>query len=226
MTPPNGCRILGVDPGSRDLGVAVLDWQRDPEQFAWPLVRSFRVPDGDFALKLYEVDRIIERLLVAWRPRVMVVEGIFLHPGTRNALAAGQLAKVVGVIERLAVRHVQRCYETRPSSARKTLGCGNAGYDVIRARLAEAYGASGLVVAAIESEDALSACVQAHAGYYVMERRRPLQGVNVVFDAQARPHAPPPGLKKILSPKRALAKRDRAGDRPPGRAPERRSTPP
>ena len=122
-------RILGIDPGSRVAGWALVEVERGSvvalELGAW------RVPGGrDRARSLAELAERAELFLAGRDPDVAAVESLFQH---RNARAALVLAEARGVLLAVLGRRGIPVREYAPAEIKQTIcGSGNATKDQVR----------------------------------------------------------------------------------------------
>jgi crossover junction endodeoxyribonuclease RuvC len=80
-------RILGIDPGSRLTGFAVLDFQGDtPTYVTSGTVKSV---DGGFADRLRQIFDMIGEIVTEYRPDVVAIESVFMHKNAGSALKLG-----------------------------------------------------------------------------------------------------------------------------------------
>jgi crossover junction endodeoxyribonuclease RuvC len=80
-------RILGIDPGSRLTGFAILDFQGDtPSYVTSGTVKS---TDGGFADRLRQIFQSIGGLVEEYRPDIVAIESVFMHKNPGSALKLG-----------------------------------------------------------------------------------------------------------------------------------------
>jgi crossover junction endodeoxyribonuclease RuvC len=80
-------RILGIDPGSRLTGFAVLDFQGDaPTYVTSGTVKSL---DGGFADRLRQIFDMVGEIVAEYRPDVVAIESVFMHKNASSALKLG-----------------------------------------------------------------------------------------------------------------------------------------
>ena len=80
-------RILGIDPGSRLTGFAVLDFVGDtPTYVTSGTVRSV---DGGFADRLRQIFESISEIVAEFRPDTVAIESVFMHKNASSALKLG-----------------------------------------------------------------------------------------------------------------------------------------
>ncbi len=80
-------RILGIDPGSRLTGFAVLDFRGDaPTYVTSGTVKSL---DGGFADRLQQIFDTIGEIVAEYRPDVVAIESVFMHKNAGSALKLG-----------------------------------------------------------------------------------------------------------------------------------------
>ena len=134
-------RILGVDPGSRIMGIAILEISEDGLYYSWKEIKSIKVSGPSFAERLYSVEIEVRRVLCQYNPVIIAWEAPFYSVGTRNANVTIQLGKVVGIIEHQlpSCPWIESGYECQPSSSRKAIGAGNGNYFLLREILAREF---------------------------------------------------------------------------------------
>ncbi|MEX2526459.1 MAG: crossover junction endodeoxyribonuclease RuvC [Gemmatimonadota bacterium] len=119
-------RILAIDPGTRRMGVAVLDGS----ELAYHGVWSFR-PGGPPSSRLREGRRVMIRLLKDFAPELVAFERTFFTNNRNAAL----LNVFTDELEALAHRHRARVVGFAPSTVKKVItGDGHAA----KAQVAEA----------------------------------------------------------------------------------------
>lgn len=81
-------RVLGIDPGSRRTGLGVVEAVRDGlRSVAWECVR---MENEELPVRLGEIYRGVQRVIVRHRPDVVAVEQVFVANNARSALVLGQ----------------------------------------------------------------------------------------------------------------------------------------
>ncbi len=80
-------RILGIDPGSRLTGFAILDFEGDKAIYvASGTVKSIT---GEFNDRLREIFEAVRNLVEEFEPQVVSIESIFVHRSASSALKLG-----------------------------------------------------------------------------------------------------------------------------------------
>jgi crossover junction endodeoxyribonuclease RuvC len=80
-------RILGIDPGSRLTGFAILDFNRDRASYvASGTVKSI---NGEFNDRLKQIFESVRDLVVEFEPQAVAIESIFVHRNAGSALKLG-----------------------------------------------------------------------------------------------------------------------------------------
>lgn len=90
---PQNLRILGIDPGSRRVGVAYLDIQGGKIHRAE--AEGFRFAGKDLSLRLLELGRNLKEWVVRHPADLAVVEEVFVDKGPRSSLILGMSRGVV-----------------------------------------------------------------------------------------------------------------------------------
>ncbi len=84
----SGLRILGVDPGSRITGYALLDV--DGQRLAAVDYGVVRTTDSPFAERLGEIFSGLSEVIAQGRPACLAIENVFVHRNAGSALKLGQ----------------------------------------------------------------------------------------------------------------------------------------
>lgn len=117
-------RVLGVDPGSRICGYAVIELSdaRDPRYLeCGVLTAAQRAPLEE---RLGEISRWLTDVVTELRPAVVAVEDVFTYKNDRSALVLAQARGMVLAVAGLAGLSV---YSYAPSVVKKTVtGRGRA----------------------------------------------------------------------------------------------------
>ena len=80
-------RILGIDPGSRLTGFAVLDFAGDtPSYVTSGTVKSV---DGGFADRLRRIFESVGAIVAEFQPQAVAIESVFMHKNASSALKLG-----------------------------------------------------------------------------------------------------------------------------------------
>lgn len=145
---------MGVDPGSRFTGYAVL--RRRGRQLIREASGRIKLPPNQppevrFAQLLEELDQV----MVATSPGVVAVEDIFTHRNARSALMLGQAR---GVVLAAAGRRSLQVFAYPPATIKKAVaGHGRADKGQIRRMVRVLLGLEE--VPAVDEADALAAAI-------------------------------------------------------------------
>ena len=115
MTKKNKLRVLSIDPGTRYLGVSILEGRR----LYFSSVKTIKTKNSP-RKRLEEGRRIIADLIKDFRPKVLVIERPFFFWSKQSNF----LNVLVAEIESLAKREKMRVYQFSPRTVRKIV-CGN-----------------------------------------------------------------------------------------------------
>lgn len=80
-------RILGVDPGSRNTGVGVIDCEGGQAHCVH--YRTIRTVDGDFADRIGEIFREMSITMQQFKPQRVAVERVFVNNNAESSLKLG-----------------------------------------------------------------------------------------------------------------------------------------
>lgn len=81
-------RILGLDPGSRVTGFAVLDC--DAGQIRYVASGGIRAAGNDFPARLQQIFTGVAQLVAQYQPGEIAIERVFMHRNADSALKLGQ----------------------------------------------------------------------------------------------------------------------------------------
>lgn len=126
-------RILGVDPGTRTVGYAVVDCgsTTGPTYVECGVLRAR--PNPDMALRLLGIAEDLAEVMREFRPSVVAIEKAF-HG--RNAASALKLGQARGALMLLAGQHDLPVFEYAPASIKQAVvGHGRATKAQIQARV-------------------------------------------------------------------------------------------
>jgi len=121
-------RVMGIDPGSRRLGLALVDGSRAaPRALAW---RVAMIDTGNWGRRLQEIYTATQAWIATHQPDVAVIEDVFVHRDVRAALKLGQARGVV----LLALAQAGLTWtDYAPASIKKAMaGHGRASKDEVR----------------------------------------------------------------------------------------------
>lgn len=82
------CRVLGIDPGSRRLGLAVVEG--DPRRQRAVAFATVAVGTGEIGARLRAIHTNVVEWIERYAPTAAAVEDVFVHRGVRSALMLGQ----------------------------------------------------------------------------------------------------------------------------------------
>lgn len=88
ISVPLRARILGLDPGSRTTGFAVLDCEAG--QISYVASGGIRADGSDFPDRLKQIFTGIAELVAQYRPDEVAIEKVFMHRNADSALKLGQ----------------------------------------------------------------------------------------------------------------------------------------
>jgi len=115
-------RILGIDPGSRVTGFAVLDV--DGAAYHYVVSGCIRTTESFFPARLREIFSGIEQIVQEYLPQEMAIENVFVKRNVSSALKLGQArgAAICAVLSRSV-----EVFEYSPASIKRAVvGKGNA----------------------------------------------------------------------------------------------------
>ncbi|GAC1304364.1 MAG: crossover junction endodeoxyribonuclease RuvC [Steroidobacteraceae bacterium] len=81
-------RVLGIDPGSQRTGFGVLD--AAGPRLTYVASGVIRTEKGEFAVRLCEIFRCVQRLVAEYRPHEIAIERVFVNRNPDSALKLGQ----------------------------------------------------------------------------------------------------------------------------------------
>lgn len=120
MTAPQG-RVLGVDPGSRVVGYAVVD-RHERGQFHYRECGTIAAPArAPVAERLLELATGLREVIRELAPTEAALEDVFSHRNARSALVLGQAR---GAIQLVLAEHGLAVSAYPPATVKKTV-CGN-----------------------------------------------------------------------------------------------------
>ena len=147
-------RVLGVDPGSRVCGYAVIALQGR---------RSFRYVEcgvltsalGPMEARLAEIARSLTEVIEELSPSALAVEDVFTHINARSALA---LAQARGTVLAVAGMAGLKVYSYAPAMVKKTVtGRGRASKDQVARMVQTLVGLRRMPVS--DAADALAVAI-------------------------------------------------------------------
>ncbi|MDG4866942.1 crossover junction endodeoxyribonuclease RuvC [Guyparkeria sp. 1SP6A2] len=157
-----GRRVLGIDPGSRVLGLAVVEFSRGRAR-CLGLASHSLIHHDDFAARMGGVFDCVSDWIETHRPDECAIEQIFVHGGQGSSL---KLAQARGAALAAIVRHGLSVAEYMPATVKQAVvGSGRADKEQVAHMvqrlmgLAERPSADGADAAAV----ALCHCYRSHA---------------------------------------------------------------
>lgn len=81
-------RIIGIDPGSRQTGVGIID--ADNQTVHHVHHHTIQCGDGDFPLRLKTIFDGVNALIQQYQPQEMAIENVFMAKNAASALKLGQ----------------------------------------------------------------------------------------------------------------------------------------
>jgi crossover junction endodeoxyribonuclease RuvC len=154
----NRNRILGLDPGTNILGIAVLDQQGDQLQLVHMGIMSLRHLDSHTA-KLSEIFLQLQDIIEVYQPGVMAVEAPFFGKNVQSML---KLGRAQGVAMAAAMTMGLEIYDYPPRRIKKAItGNGDASKEQVAAMLQQIL-KRPLLHDSLDAADALAAAVCYH----------------------------------------------------------------
>jgi len=80
-------RVLGIDPGSRITGLAVVESSRDGLRSLF--YDSVRLKDASLPLRLGTIYQSVEQVIQEYNPDIVAVEQVFISNNAKSALVLG-----------------------------------------------------------------------------------------------------------------------------------------
>lgn len=115
---PPSPRVLGIDPGSRTTGWAIIE--RSSGRYRALAAGAIRTdPDAPMGERLLTIFQGLSAQLIAWSPTEAALEQIFSHRSATSALVLGQ-ARGVALLS-VAARGIP-LYEYNASTIKKSVG--------------------------------------------------------------------------------------------------------
>lgn len=129
-------RILGIDPGSRNMGWAILSPEGKIE--GWGTVRTRpRTPQPETLLTLLHA---LEDLVSDWNPSLIALEDLFFSRNVKSAMRVGEAR---GMVLLTAAQHGIDCFSFTPQQIKMVLtGSGRASKEEISDALLQRLGVS------------------------------------------------------------------------------------
>lgn len=129
--------VLGVDPGTAAIGLAVVEGARPGPRLVW--AQTVRTPAGlPPAERLRRVHRAVAEAITTYRPGVMALERLLWGRNTGSAMG---VARASGVIMLAAAQAGLSVHEYAPLEVKMAVtGVGNAPKETVRRSLGRLVG--------------------------------------------------------------------------------------
>jgi crossover junction endodeoxyribonuclease RuvC len=146
-------RILGIDPGSRVLGLGCVEL--NARSLRWIGHGAIRIPaDEGLAGRLRAIVAAVERAVKQWGPSAVAVEEVFFAKNPKSALLLGQAR---GAALAVAASHGFEIFEYSATKVKQSVtGSGRAEKEQVQ-RMVEALLKSTLPPNSIKKADAADA---------------------------------------------------------------------
>ncbi len=156
-------RILGIDPGSRIAGYAVIDsFKGKMDLIEYGILKISADSDAE---KLYKLSELLVRIIQKFEPDTMAVEKVFFG---KNAVSALKLGQVRGVILLLARQFSVAQFDYSPNEIKKSIsGMGHASKNQIQFMAKQIFRLKEIPDA--DAADAIAVAV-CHAGNYAYKK--------------------------------------------------------
>ena len=171
--------ILGIDPGSQNLGWGVLELDERGQLITCHQGILRPKESGRFQIRLCSLAAETEKLLAYWRPQFAVVEKIFLG---KNADSAFKLGHIRGVCVVECHKIGAEIVEYTAREVKKVItGSGSADKVTVRQMLYAQLGIEGKVDLPLDASDALALAysffIRSQTAQILGERRQPNQDI-------------------------------------------------
>lgn len=154
-------RIIGIDPGSRITGYAIIDVLSDGTKIH---IDSGAIPlkPDDIPTRLVLLQRELSRLIAEHRPTICAIEAIFVHKNPNSALKLGQARGVALCTVACAEIPI---FEYAPRAIKQAVtGQGGAEKTDIQAVIQGLFGLEGKIQP--DRADAIAIALAHHALFY------------------------------------------------------------
>src|SRR5258706_32160 len=148
-------RILGVDPGSRAAGWAVVEFERAPRLVAAGVLRPRT--DGEFAVRLLELRDGLLKVIDRERPDAAAVERVFSGKNPQSLILLGEARGVL--LLALAERGVATAEITPAEIKRAVAGSGVAEKFQVRRMVGALVDTRGAGRLTLDAADAAAAAL-------------------------------------------------------------------
>ena len=89
--PATAVRILGIDPGSRSMGVGVIDASDDGRiAHVFHCAVEIAIEPDNFSRRLKQIFEELNAIIARWRPHEVAIERVFMSKNADSALKLGQ----------------------------------------------------------------------------------------------------------------------------------------
>ena len=152
-------RVLGIDPGSRATGWALVE---ERGEGLARVAGGVAAPRGELSARLGELSARLEDLIDRWRPESVAVERAFLG---KNVASALRLGEVRGALYAVAGRRGLPVVDYAPATVKVAVtGHGGAGKEMVAAGVRQILGGEA---EAGDATDALAVaiCHLRHAAF-------------------------------------------------------------
>jgi crossover junction endodeoxyribonuclease RuvC len=131
-------KVLGIDPGTGSIGLAVVRRGTARPEVAWAATLS--TPAGAHTEeRLHRIHAVVEEALAEHRPQALAIERLLWG---RNSGSAMQVARASGVVMLAAAQAAVPVYEYAPLEVKMAVtGSGNASKEQVRRGLGLVIGA-------------------------------------------------------------------------------------
>ena len=122
------CRILGLDPGSRIAGYALIDsYKNTMDLIDFGTVKLHSDFDGE---RLYQLSEFLTKIIESFRPDMIAIEKVFMG---KNFLSALKLGQVRGAILLTAQKFNVSQFDYSPNEIKKAIsGMGHASKEQVQ----------------------------------------------------------------------------------------------
>lgn len=132
-------RVLGVDPGSRKIGVGVIDYT-GVQQIRAVTWKQISLRGDELIDRLLSLQDELNKVIDTYEPEIVAIEDVFVRRNARSALLLGHARGVV--LATVGGRRLQAC-SYPPARIKQTVaGHGRAGKDEVRSMVRMQLGLS------------------------------------------------------------------------------------
>ncbi|RMF12914.1 MAG: crossover junction endodeoxyribonuclease RuvC [Candidatus Dadabacteria bacterium] len=122
-------RVLGIDPGSRKIGIGVIDYAsvQKIRAVTW---KQISLRGSELVERLLSLQDELDAVIETWKPEIVAIEDIFVRRNVRSALLLGHAR---GVALATVGRRQLEARSYAPARIKQTVaGHGRAGKDEVR----------------------------------------------------------------------------------------------